>query len=92
MNIRLGFVANSRVLIVLFPTNKMLVVTNIVIEKHCDEVLLRSHNVYVNCVESPLDHKSYNTIGCSFSRPVNFTKFAIFQKMMTFISLKFQLS
>ena len=37
--------ANSRVLIVLFPTNKMLAVTKIIIEKQCDEVLLRSHTV-----------------------------------------------
>ena len=35
--------ANSRVLIVLFPSNKiMLVVTKIIIEKHYDKVLLRS--------------------------------------------------
>ena len=50
MNIRLGFVAISRKLIVLFPTNKMSVVTNvtkIVIEKHCDKVLLRSHMLTV---------------------------------------------
>ena len=44
-NIRLEFVANSIVLIVLFLTNKMLVVTKIIIEKHCDKVLLRSHTV-----------------------------------------------
>ena len=43
MNIRLGFATNNRVLIVLFPTNKMLVVTKIANEKHCDKVLLRSH-------------------------------------------------
>ena len=47
MNIKLGFVANSRVLIVLFPTNKMLAVAKTVIEKHCDKVLLRSHMLTV---------------------------------------------
>ena len=47
MNIRLGFGANSRVLIVLFPRNKMLAVTKIVIEKHCDKVLQRSHMLTV---------------------------------------------
>ena len=50
MNIRLVFVANSRVLIVLFPTNKMLAVTKIIIEKHCDSFIEKP---YVNCVEPP---------------------------------------
>ena len=45
--------ANSRVLIVLFPTNKILAVTEIIIEKHCDKVLLRSHML---TVLSPLKH------------------------------------
>ena len=54
MNITLGFGANSRVLIVLFPTNKMLAVTKIVIKKQCDKVLQRSHMLTVlsplNCL------------------------------------------
>ena len=49
MNIRFGFAVNicSRVLIVLFPTNKILEVTKIIFEKHSDEVLLRSHMLTV---------------------------------------------
>ena len=40
--------ANSRMIIVLFPTNKMLAVPKIIIEKHGDKVLLRSHMLTVS--------------------------------------------
>ena len=46
-NIRHWFVANSRVLITLFPRNKMLAVTEIISEKHCDKFSLRSHMLSV---------------------------------------------
>ena len=55
MNIRLRFAANSRVLIVLFPTNITLAVTKIIVEKHCDKVLLKSHML---TVLSTLNHVS----------------------------------
>ena len=59
MNIKLRFVVNSTVFIVLFPTNKMLVVTKIVIEKHCDKVLLR--NIIMLIMLNPL--KLYYLVG-----------------------------
>ena len=57
MNIKLWFVANSTMLIVLLSTNKILAVTEIIIEKHRDEVLLRSHTL---TVLSPLNNLTVN--------------------------------
>ena len=64
MNIRLGFAANSRVLIVLFPTNEMPVVTKIIIEKRCDKALLRSHML---TVLSPLKTKLIHSVSLYLS-------------------------
>ena len=50
---RLRFAVNSRLLVVLFPTNKMPPVTKIVIEKHCDSYTKKPYLT----VSSPLNRR-----------------------------------